>query len=158
MVTFHTFAYSSTVFNSYFGITLSTQCVLIEYIYVVCVGKRPTAPIKWKCWTPFRTAHCNVPHVAPNAIGLTYLCSNGMWHVLHYSNGWTYTALKLSERTQLHKWRPLLPVPGSTDAIFQNSWCPPSCYINHSACVTFEVFSAVLLRLQTSFLKCRPCA
>jgi len=42
--------------NTYFGITLRTQCVLIEYIYDVCEVKWPTALIKCKYCTPFWTA------------------------------------------------------------------------------------------------------
>ena len=56
MANFHTFTHSSTVFDTCFRITLRTQCVLIEYIYDVCEVKWPTALIKCKYCTPFRTA------------------------------------------------------------------------------------------------------
>ena len=35
------------------------------------------------------------------------------------------------------------------NSIFQNSWHPPSCYINQCASATFEVFAAVILGLET---------
>jgi len=34
-------------------------------------------------------------------------------------------------------------------SIFQNSWRPPSCYINQSASATSEVFAAVILGMET---------
>jgi hypothetical protein len=35
------------------------------------------------------------------------------------------------------------------NSIFQNSWRPPSCYINQCASATFEVFAVVILGLET---------